>query len=199
MLVVSIFWQNFYEIIIMRMCSHNNNKSSPIKGTNGWNASQIYISLLSDLFLSLQYWYLNIQHAIKPLPHGVMVCKLVFLDQLRLSSEFEPQWLLHNFGLVPHLNYSWETNIQPAISHSYLQLSFLKCPLWYQKTLSRFLISLYHIIKCSTSQDHVRVTSLYGMSFEMQVSSMWCEYDQANIVITYISLFIYIYIAHSQY
>lgn len=40
------------------------------------------------------------------LSHGVMVRKLVLLNQLQLSSEFDSHLVLHTFGLVPHLSYS---------------------------------------------------------------------------------------------
>lgn len=39
---------------------------------------------------------------------GVIVSKLVSLDQLRPNMYFHPHWMPHTFGLVPHLSYAYK-------------------------------------------------------------------------------------------
>lgn len=42
----------------------------------------------------------------RTLQQAVMVSKLFTLDQLLLTSEYDPHWVLYIFGLVPNLSYA---------------------------------------------------------------------------------------------
>lgn len=55
--------------------------------------------------------------------YGVMLSKFVSQDQLHLSSEFDPYWVLHNCNLVPHLSYT-------RIIISNLKVSFFSDCTW---------------------------------------------------------------------
>lgn len=50
-------------------------------------------------------WF-QIRQFLWVLPRGTMVSNLVLLDQLRLSSQFDPNWALQTFGLMPNISYT---------------------------------------------------------------------------------------------
>lgn len=64
----------------------------------------------------LMYWFCflfsklyelqSITNNVWALRRGVMVSNLILRDQLRQSSAFDPHWIPHTFGFMPHLSYS---------------------------------------------------------------------------------------------
>lgn len=42
---------------------------------------------------------------------GVMVSKIVSLDQLQLSIELDPHWVTQTFGFVPYQSYAYKTSM----------------------------------------------------------------------------------------
>lgn len=60
--------------------------------------------------------YINNVKGLIALQHGAMVSKLVALNQLQLSSEFDHHWVLHTFGILLHL--SGKTIMPQGLSQS---------------------------------------------------------------------------------